>query len=198
MIQAGSKIVKAGLLAAVVAAASVSADDDFIFHTKSLVGIEGGYSTFDVENDIATTPPTNTYDEGMVGIKIGAQGEHFRVFLSARNYFVGKEYDYFATFGGELQYMFNFSKKANFFIGGNAGMVNGRFQAAGENFNRTFSDPYYGGDIGFNYHINDTYDFEIGARYMSTDASNTQNGVTYKIDHISTGYMSIIIKYIED
>jgi len=198
MTQTGSKYFKAAVMAAVLATSAIAADDDFIFHTKSLIGIEGGYTTFDVNNNIPTTSPTNSYKEGMVGLKIGAQGEHFRVFLGARNYFVGKEYDYFATFGGEVQYMFNFSKVANFFIGANGGMLNGRFQVTGENFNRTFSDPYYGGDLGFNYHINDTFDFEIGARYMATNATNTQNNITYTVDHITTGYASLIVKFTED
>ena len=191
------KILGGSLLAAALLSSSANADD-FIFHTKSLVGIEGGYTNIQVENTDPTTPLNAHYKKGEAGFKIGAEGEHYRAFLSARNYFVGGEFDKLATFGAEFQYMFNFSKMANFFIGGNAGELYGKFQINGENFNRKFSDIYYGGDAGFNIHLNETYDLELGARYISSGASDDQGGITYKFDHLATGYASIIIKFEED
>ncbi len=185
----------AGVMLSSALAFSVGSADDFIFKTKSLVGIEGGYGTFDVEKSPATTNPTSRHSGGVAGLKIGAEGENFRIFLGVRNYFLGGEYDYFGTAGVELQYMFNFSQYANFFIGGSTGMVNGRFQLSSENFNRKFSDTYYGGDVGFNIHINKTFDLELGARLIATNASDDQAGTTYTIDHITSGYASIIIKY---
>ena len=197
MTKTTKKIFSSSLLAFALLSSSAAADD-FIFNTKSLVGIEGGYTDIVVENTDPTTPVNESYKKGEAGFKIGAQGEHYRVFLSARNYFVGGEFDVLATFGAEGQYMFNFSKMANFFIGGNVGHLYGKFQIDGENFNREFSDVYYGGDIGFNIHLNETYDLELGARYISSSASDDQNGKSYSFDHLATGYASIIIKFEED
>jgi len=174
---------------------SVTNADDYSFQTTSLVGFEGGYSSFDVEKSPAN-PNENiqTYDVGEVGLKIGAQTTNYRIFLSLRNYFPD-DYDYFLSYGIEFQYLFNFTKSMNFFLGINAGMIDGRFTPTGESSSRTISDPYFGGDLGFNYHINETYDIELGLRTMTTDATNTKNDVTYTFDNIVTGYASFIIKF---
>ncbi len=190
----GQKALVANAALLILAGSSVCADD-FIFHTKSLVGFEVGYSSAVVQTDDATKPLNSYYKKPSAGFKIGAEGENYRVFIGIRNYFVSGEFDYLTTYGIDGQYMFNFSKYANFFIGANFGMLDAKFQASGERFNREFSDPYYGGDAGFNIHINETFDFELGARYMTTDASNFKNGITYEFDRIATGYASIIIKY---
>ena len=191
------KLTTAFIGATLVMAASAMATestDEFAFVSKSLVGIEGGYTTFDVErNEPGQSADVKTYDQGEVGLKIGAQGENYRAFLSARYYDVSG-YDYFVTYGAELQYMFNFSKMANFFIGANFGMMDGRFDV-NEAETRTISDPYYGGDAGFNIHLNKTYDLELGARFMASDAENTKNSITYQFDHLVTGYASLIVKF---
>lgn len=176
-------------------ASSLYASDPYAFDVESLVGIEAGYSSFDVEKNQANTPASITkYNKGEAGLKIGAQTEHYRLFLSARNYFVS-EYDYFVTYGGELQYLFNFSKAANFFIGINGGILDSRFKVPGESTSRTLSDPYYGGDVGFNIHAGEVLDIELGGRIMASDAQNRKNGITYKFDNIVTGYMSLIFRY---
>lgn len=175
--------------------------DPYAFNVESLVGIEGGYTSFDVEKNQANTPAEITkYHKGEAGIKIGAQTEHYRLFLSARNYFVDSGYDYFVTYGGELQYLFNFSKAANFFIGINGGILDSRFKVTGESESRTLSDPYYGGDLGFNIHAGKYMDIELGGRIMASEAENSkkdQNGVltTYKFDNLVTGYVSFIFRY---
>jgi hypothetical protein len=83
-------------------------------------------------------------------------------------------------------------------------MLTSRFTGYKEINSRTISDPYFGGDVGFNYHLNKTYDLEIGARVMATDAKNTQTinyptsgarNVTYTFDNLVTGYASIIVKF---
>jgi len=169
--------------------------DEFQFQTWSLVGIEGGYTSFDVEKNQANTPAEITkYNKGEAGLKIGGQTENYRLFLSVRNYFLS-DYDYFVTYGGEIQYLFNFSKFANFFIGANGGVLDARFKVANETQTRTLSDPYYGGDVGFNIHATKSVDIELGGRIMTTSAENRKNGITYKLDNLITGYASIIFRY---
>ena len=185
----------AGVLLLTSVYAQAQENDPYAFDVESLVGIEGGYTSFDVEKDQANTPAEITkYHKGEIGMKIGAQTEHYRVFLSVRNYFVN-DYDYFVTYGGEAQYLFNFSSAANFFIGVNGGLLDSRFKIAGESTSRTLSDPYYGGDIGFNIHTGKNMDIEFGGRIMASDAKNTKNSITYKFDNLITGYMSIIFRY---
>ena len=169
--------------------------EDMTFDAKSLIGIEGGFTNAEVKNSAAAK---KKYQNGEAGFKIGAQEEHYRLFLSARYYFLGDEFDKLMTFGIEGQYMFNFSKRANFFVGANGGKLYGTFKMKSEAFDRKFSDIYYGADAGFNIHINETYDVEIGVRYITSNASDTQGGVTYDFDNMTTGYMSLIIKYEED
>ena len=172
----------------------VAYEDDYSFRVDSLVGFEGGYSSFDVEKSGQSSSGIIKYKVGEAGIKIGAQTKNYRVFLSIRNHFA-EGYDYVLTYGGEFQYMFNFSKMANFFIGINGGMVNARFSVDDEANSREFADPYYGGDLGFNLHLNETFDLELGAKVMSSKAQSVQNNTTYDLDNIVTGYSSIIIKY---
>jgi len=182
-------------------AVTVSANDDFAFNTKSLVGFEAGYATFNVDNNFnaldssSYISPTQSFNEGDIGLKIGAQGNDFRVFLSAKNFFVGSEYDYFITLGGEVDYLFNFSKSVNFFIGANGGYLKTKFQGKNERFTREMDGIYYGGELGFNFHINSKYDLEIGTRIMTTNAKSTKNSVKYSIDYMLNGYASFIIKF---
>jgi len=180
---------------------TVSANDDFTFNTKSLIGFEGGYSTFNVDNNYnAQFPfnpidPTESYDSGHIGLKIGAEGDDFRIFASARNFFIGSDYDYFVTLGAEIDYKFNFSRVANFYIGANGGYLFSKFQSKYETTNRKIDGFYYGGQLGFNFHINPRYDVEIGARIMDTDASNDTAAIKYTLDYIAEGYASFIIKF---
>ncbi len=191
------KKIAVGLIG-VLLTSSVYANDEsdsYAFHSESLVGIEGGYSIFDVEKNEPGNPAVITdYNRGEAGLKIGASTKNYRVFLGLRNYFI-PNYDYFATAGAELQYLFNFSKVANFFIGANGGMLNARFTPDGEATSRELFDPYFGGDLGFNIHIGKMADLELGARTVISNAENTKNNVTYKFDHLITGYASIIFRY---
>ena len=198
-------LTKSLLIASLLGLTTSSYADGYTFDIDSLIGIEGGYTSFDVENDSLTIDKgIHKYNVGEVGLKIGAQSQNYRLFLSVHNYFAS-DYDYAVTYGGEFQYLFNFSQKANFFIGINGGMLAARFVGYGilDSKARTISDPYFGGDVGFNYHLNKTYDLEIGARVMATDAKNTQTinypsgarNVTYTFDNLVTGYASIIVKF---
>ncbi|MBU1658645.1 hypothetical protein KKG72_06285 [bacterium] len=183
------------LLTTLLAGSAWSAEiSDYKFDTYSLLGFEGGYNTFDVERNAPPAAARITkYNFGHAGIKIGAQSENYRLFLSAR-YYDAQDFDYATTLGAELQYMFNFSSMMNFYLGVNTGIANMRFIDGGTT-SRTISDPYVGGDAGFNIHLGEMADLELGARVMSIQAENVISNVTYKFDTIVSGYASIIFKY---
>ncbi|WP_434580305.1 porin family protein [Sulfurimonas sp. NW15] len=179
------KRVKKIILALSLVSCAAMADD-----TQSLVGLEGGYSSVSYEQN---TPYNNdTYKLGSAGVKVGAQNENYRIFAGAR-YYNSKNFDYMTTFGVELQYLINVSPAVNCFIGLNAGIVNIGFTR--NNFSRTISDNYYGGDLGLNFHIAESMDLELGLRVMDIEAENTQNNITYKFNTLVSGYGSIIYKF---
>ena len=159
----------------------------------SFVGIEGGIGRLDVERDDGTTSTINKKDMYGGGLKIGAQTDDYKIYLNA-NYYDADDFDYMTTYGVGLQYMFNFSKVMNAFLGVNAGVANMRFLIPGET-SRTISDPYVGGEAGLNIHLGKTIDLELGARILSMDAENTKGGITYTFDNMVTGYASINFKY---
>jgi len=186
-------IIKLAILSALVSTTSLCASS-YVFNTKSLVGIEGSYNSFDVENSSGLRDKAKY---GGVGLKIGAQTDNYRLFLSARDNFISG-YDYAYSMGAEAQYMMNFSSFANFYLGAAGGYTNLRFEDSA-NLTREVSSPYIGGDVGFNVHFGDSLDLELGGRVVKlTDSSHLQNGVTYNFDNIITGYMSLIFKYSMD
>jgi len=161
----------------------------------SLVGIEGGYSSLDVEkNVIGTSAQLTNYNMYHGGLKIGAESDHYRFFLSGR-YYNADDFDYATTYSAELQYMFNISKSVNLYIGGEVGIMDIRFSPANEAFTRTLSEMYFGGSAGLNVHVTKTVDLEFGIRALNMDATNTINNVTYTFDNIVTGYASVIFKF---
>ena len=189
------KVVQKVVLAGLVLTTPLMAEFDFNKDMYSLLAFEGGYSSFDVEKNDTLTPATITkYDMMHAGLKIGAQSKNYRVFLSGR-YYNADNFDYATTIGAELQYMFNFSSFANFYVGVNGGIANMRFTTPTETKSRTISDPYYGGDAGFNLHITKSFDFELGARVMQIQAENKIGAVSFKFDNLVSGYASLIFKY---
>ena len=188
------KIIVAFLL---VTSSSLLSASSFTYNTRSLVGIEGSYNYFDVENDAPVTPLRETMKYAGAGLKIGAQTDNYRLFLSARNNFIDG-YDYAYSFGAEVQYLMNFSSVANFYLGASGGYMNLRFVDV-LNASREVSSPYVGGDIGFNFHMGDALDLELGARVVKlSDTKHLQSGLTYNFDNITSAYMSIIFKYSMD
>ncbi len=193
MINSRLKLAAFGVL---LAASSLMADiSKYEFQTKSLVGIEGGYNTLGYENGTSANNEQYSAKVGHAGLKIGAETEDFRAFLSGRYYTGESSYDYISTFGAELQYKMNAFDVMNFFIGANGGIANMKFRASGETFSRTIRDYYVGGDVGTNIHLGDAADLEIGARVMSIQAENTKNSVTYRMGNMVSGYASIIFKW---
>ena len=167
---------------------------DYKLNAMSLVGIEGGGSSIDYTYGSANGPQTTTVAN--LGLKIGAETEDFRVFLSTRYlYDTSNSYDYILTYGGELQYKFNAFEIANFFIGVNGGMANIRFSPSDGTEYRTLTSPYIGGDIGTNIHLGKTTDLELGGRFINIDDTNTINSIDYNIRTIASVYASIIFKW---
>ncbi len=194
--------IKSMLVASSLLLSSVSfANENFYSQTKSLVGIEGGYSSLDYENGVKTNNTQGSVSLENVGLKIGAETEDYRVFISGNYFFdASSQYDYLVTYGLAIQYKFNVTKVFNIYLGANGGLMNAKVRAKGANgieetFSRTFSDPYFGGDLGANIHLGDSVDLELGGRVMSVQADNTINGRTYRIDNIIQAYGSLIFKW---
>jgi len=191
-----SKVVLATMIATVPLAA-----DNYSYDTYSLFAIEGGVTNVSIERDDANNLDIDKEALPNIGLKIGAQGNDFRAFFSAR-YYNGDDFTKLMTAGGELQYLFNFSKAANFFIGANAGQA---FIDVGGDADKdipsmSITSTYYGGDAGFNIHATELIDIEIGAKYMVLDVDedrfNTSGAsINYKMDSMVTGYASVIFKW---
>jgi len=190
-----NKFRKLIVVSAIITAPLMAGSSEYLYDTYSLVGIEGGYSSLDVERSDTISPASQKkYNLPHIGLKIGAQTEHYRVFLNAR-YYSDSDFDYMTTYGGEIQYMFNAFDSANIYMGVGAGVANIRFLPAGEPNTRTLSEPYFSGDVGTNIHLTKSSDLEIGGRFMSMSATNTINNITYKFDNLITGYVSYIFKF---
>lgn len=167
----------------------------FVSTTESLFALEGGHTQLNADVD------QSSYDVqkgamGHFGLKLGAQGKHYRVFLSGRN-FVAEKGNTIVTMGGEIQYKFNFSKPVSFFMGANGGAANIKIGASGDGALPSVSTtvPYFGGDVGFNYNASDIVDLELGVKYMRMGQSVTQEATSYNFSNLTSGYGSVIIKW---
>lgn len=162
---------------------------EYAYNTHSLFAVEGGASNIGIERT------GGVYDEeyiANIGLKIGAQTENYRVFLAAR-YYDADNLSSVGTYGGEVQYMFNFSEPVNFFIGANAGLAHVKIAIPGYS-SESASEVYYGADAGFNFHATEMIDLEIGARYMALQEDIVSSHGA-KVDSIATAYASVIIKW---
>ncbi len=163
--------------------------------TYSLIGIEAGYNSFNI--DAINNNGTSAFDKKIgfphAGIKMGAQSKDYRLFLSSR-YNKISNFDYAYMIGLEIQYLINFSKETNLFLGLNIGKAEMKYIDK-QKFVRTISDSYIGGDIGINYHLDETMDLEFGLRLMQINTKNLKNDISYTFDTIMTTYMSIIFKF---
>jgi len=178
------------VLATLMATAPVMA-----FDTVSLFAVEGGYSNLsaDVNQNGYTVQDSGM---GNFGLKLGAEGENYRVFLSGR-YFLAEEGNTVATAGAELQYKFNFSEPVDFFIGVNGGAAYLKAGPSDDGVLPSVSTtaPYMGGDVGFNFHATPEVDLELGIKYMHISDTVTQGSTTYDFNSISTAYASVIFKW---
>jgi len=163
---------------------------------NSLVGVELGYSSVDYEYGTELNNAQNKTSLPAGGIKVGAESENYRAFISGRYFYdTSEDYDYITTYGVEVQYKFNPTNVFNVFIGANAGIANLKWRSDSETFSRTISTSYFGGDIGMNLHLGKSVDWEVGGRVMSLNDTNTINNTTYRVNTIITAYTSIIFKW---
>ncbi|MBN2815844.1 MAG: hypothetical protein JXQ67_04125 [Campylobacterales bacterium] len=163
--------------------------------TESLFAVEGGMThlTADVNQNGYSVQQESM---GHFGLKLGAQGENYRVFVSGR-YFLADKGNTIATGGVEAQYKFNFSEPVDFFIGANAGVAAMKIGASDDGLLPSVSTqaPYFGGDAGFNFHASELVDIELGAKYMHITETITQGTTVYDFNNMISGYASIIIKW---
>lgn len=157
---------------------------------ESLIGIEGGGTIFNVDKN---TGASKDYTLANVGLKLGAQSDDYRAFLSMR-YYDNSTFTSMVTYGGELQYLLNVSSMANFFLGVNAGIVDLKMKDS-DNIERKTSHGYIGGDAGFNVHVGESLDVELGVRLINIDAQNVQSNGTYQYNNLITGYGSLIYRF---
>ncbi len=191
-------MIKKIVLSAALLSSSLMAES-FFKDSYSLLAIEGGMSTMDIEkNAPGTSAAITQYDTAHAGLKIGAQSDDFRVFLSGR-YYSADDFDYMTTYGVDIQYMLNFSSAVNLYMGVGTGLANMRFVPQPINGIQgetcVVSEQYYNGDLGFNIHLGESVDLELGGRIMSIDATNTIDSVSYNFDNVITGYASVIYKF---
>ncbi len=189
------RLTKIALAASLLSMPAIAgADDEY----KSLFAIEGGGSK--VSADVTVSSQMYSVEEsklGNVGLKIGAEGENFRIFLSGRHYDT-KDFDKLNTLGAEIEYLFHFSKPVSFFLSANAGKA---FMKLGPtvNYPSVTTDTYYfGGGAGLNLTVNDRVDVEVGARYMDLDNTVVQGNTEYKFNSIISAYGAVIIKWQTD
>lgn len=195
-------ILKKVVIVALIATAPLMAETESYsgFNgTKALIGFEGGYSNFEYSRKGLGVIKNRSSDLGYGGIKIGAQSQNYRVFINARVY-NGSDFNSALSYGAELQYLFNFSNMANMFIGMNGGLIDMELIDSELNNNIEISEPYLGADIGFNIHLGDNTDLELGAKYMSIDSTvaGVNSSYEYTFDNMVTGYVSIIFKFKAD
>ncbi len=188
------KVILSTLIATSSLMAGSSYQSSIFSNIDSLVGIEAGYSGLDVEKIQANSSKISKYNMYHGGLKIGAQSDDFRFLLGMR-YYGADDFDYATTYGAELQYLINVAPIMNIFIGVNAGIINMRYLPDDEPQSRTISDPYFGGDVGMNFHLGKRIDLELGARFMTFDAENTKSDTTYIFDNMITGYTSLIFRF---
>jgi hypothetical protein len=185
--------IKVLVLSLTLGASGVVADE-------SLVGIEGTFGAFNVDHENIITGEAVNKNVNLAGggLKIGAQSEHYRLFLSA-NYYAASDddYNYVATYGLELDYLIKPSKNFDIFLGLNGGMANIE-QIDYMQLKRTSSDPYIGGSAGVNIHMSKTIDIELGGRMLFMDISNTRSDVKYTYNTLASGYASVIFKFTMD
>ena len=171
------------LPALLVMGMTASADEDV---TKGLIGVEVGYIGTKYNAPGTAGTETDTVGAPSIGLKLGAEGEFYRVFVDSR-YWYTDQYHSAATVGAALQYLIRPAKAFNIFLGINAGWIN----TLTANKDETNSDPYYGVDAGVNFDVADNFGIEVGARYANVNSSDKD----YITSEFYQGYVSAIFKF---
>jgi len=168
----------------------------YTYNANSLLAVEGGYTYATADTTAVNNYKSHDSNLANLGLKIGAETDNYRIFLGARYYYdIDENFDYLDTYGVDIQYKFNFSRASNFFIGLGGGVAKAKLTFDGENFDRRISDGYYNADLGFNIHMGDFTDLELGGRYMNIDAHNIKNNTDLHFNGMVTAYASLIFKW---
>jgi hypothetical protein len=162
---------------------NANADD-----TKGLVGVSVGY--INTTYNAPGTTGTQTDDVGApsIGLKLGAEGEFYRVFVDA-SYWHTDQYNHAGTLGAAIQYLMwpGWPKKTfNIFIGLNGGVIN--------TIGDSDTNPYYGADLGVNLNLSDSFGIEIGGRAATVTGTADKD---YYATQFYQGYVSAIFKFSE-
>jgi len=193
-------IQKIALVSALMVMPLMASDDIDDEITYSLIGVEAGYGKISTEitdkSGANVVFKTDDINLAHLALKLGAESEHYRIFLSG-SYAQDSDsfFDYVMNYEVEGDYLFNFSRYANFFVGIHGGITYMKFVRPTETFSRTIDSSYYGGNVGFNIHATRSIDVELGARYSVMDAVNTKSDIEYNFTDDWNGYCSIIFKY---
>jgi len=167
------------------------------YQDDSLIAFEGGYSKIALNK---TTPPSQNRSRSPFfgAFKIGAQSEHYRLYLAAR-YFHVKDYDYANALGVEIQYLKPLNNTFGIFFGLNSGLMNVQLDSA--EGKREFSAPLVGGDFGLDIDVSKLIALQFGARYSSIGSTNTLLNsaktaeINYSLDSILNLYMTLAFKF---
>ena len=175
------KLLTTALLASAMSL-SVTASDEF--SVTPLIGIDMGYIS--MAADAPNTEIDGANDGGLVGLKLGARNEHYRVYFDAKAYII-PDFDYANSLGGQIQYIIPLTDSGSFeiYLGANGGMMNMKYDSP--QGSRMVSQPYMGGDLGLNFQVSESIGLEFGVKYLSlniehslgdgTPVSNTIDGM---------------------
>jgi hypothetical protein len=152
---------------------------------KGLIGVEVGYVGAKYNERGSAGTETDESNTASIGLKLGAEGRHYRVFVEGR-YWNDKGYDNALTIGGAFQYLIRPTETMNIFMGVNAGFINSTEKTKGE--------PYYGGDLGVNFDLQENLGLEVGVRYCDVDEGRED----YAIGEFWQTYVSAIFKFSSD
>ncbi len=179
-----------------------------MWKSKPLLAIEGAFvpvTSIDYKSAPGASEVSTDVSGPGVGIKIGAEGEEFRIFISGR-YTVLENIDYVISGGVEFQYLIRLAKAFNIFIGVEGGAMSLKFNdsnfGASSGLIRTIDTPYYGGDIGFNLDIGESFGVELGGRLIQlVDAENIRlnsagTDSIVRMDFMPSVYASLIFKFL--
>jgi len=173
-----------GLISA-ISVSTLCADE---FDVTPLIGADIGYSNFTMDATGSKIDGDN--HGGLVGFKIGARNDHYRVFVDAKVYGV-PDFDYVNSIGAQIQYLYPLNDKKTWevFFGANAGLLNMKYGSL--QGSRTVSEVYIGFDVGANWKVTETVSLDLGLKYMGLDISHSLG--TPPVEHTMSGMTNLII-----
>lgn len=180
---------------------------------NSLIAIEGLGGTFPYKTNVTQstttspgfTPVSSTKDNQTfvgAGVKVGAQGQYYRLFLEGTYMKMSGDFDYAISGGASLDLLAHLNQTFAIFVGLNGGIIN--LKPTGTFSQLDLTQPYAGLQLGINIDLSDSVDFELGARYsyigydenvIDDTVAQTRTVANLQIDSITTAYASLIFKF---